>query len=88
VATDSQGLEGIDAGSLVKNITLVLVAMGLGSVLSTALSRHVTLPAYIGAMIVAAAIRNLDDATGWFRPSPRAIDVIGAVVLSLFLTMP
>ena len=43
--------------------------------------------AYIGAMLVAAAIRNLDDVTGWFGLSQRIIDDIGAVALSLFLVM-
>ncbi len=79
--------EDTEAYGALKNIALVLVAMGLGGLLSTWLSRYITLPAYIGAMIVAAAIRNLDDVTGWFRPSQRIIDDLGSVVLSLFLTM-
>ena len=47
----------------------------------------ITLPAYIGAMLVAAVIRNVDDATGWLGLSTRIIDVIGAVALSLFLVL-
>ena len=46
-----------------------------------------TLPAYIGAMLVAAAIRNLDDATGWFGLSHRFINAFGIVTLTLFLAM-
>jgi Na+/glutamate symporter len=38
-------------------------SMRLGSLLSAGLSRCLTLPGYIGAMIVAAALRNLDDVT-------------------------
>jgi ESS family glutamate:Na+ symporter len=38
-------------------------------------------------MLVAAAIRNFDDATGWLKLSIRIIDVIGAVALSLFLVL-
>ena len=46
-----------------------------------------TLPAYIGAMIVAAVIRNLDDATGLIGMSQRTIDDLGTVALALFLVM-
>jgi ESS family glutamate:Na+ symporter len=79
--------EDAEAYRLLKNIALILVAMWLGGLLSTWLSRYITLPAYIGAMIVAAAIRNLDDVTGWLGPSQRTIDDLGTVVLSLFLAM-
>jgi ESS family glutamate:Na+ symporter len=46
-----------------------------------------TLPAYIGAMIFAAVLRNLDDVTGWIGMSQRTIDDLGTVALSLFLVM-
>jgi ESS family glutamate:Na+ symporter len=46
-----------------------------------------TLPAYIGAMIVAAIIRNLDDATRIFGLSQRMIDDLGNAALALFLVM-
>jgi ESS family glutamate:Na+ symporter len=48
---------------------------------------NMTLPVYIGAMLVAAAIRNLDDVTGVFRLSQRVIDDLGTVALSFFLVM-
>jgi ESS family glutamate:Na+ symporter len=79
--------EDVEAYGLLKNMTLIVVAMGLGGLLSAWLSSYVTLPAYIGSMLVAAAIRNLDDVTGWFGGSQRIIDDLGTVVLSLFLTM-
>jgi ESS family glutamate:Na+ symporter len=47
----------------------------------------ITLPAYIGAMLVAAVIRNVDDGTGWFGLSHRVLDTIGAIALSLFLVL-
>jgi ESS family glutamate:Na+ symporter len=46
-----------------------------------------TLPAYIGAMLVAAVMRNVDNVTGWFGLSQRFINEFGAVVLSLFLVV-
>jgi glutamate:Na+ symporter, ESS family len=74
--------------AVLKNVVLILVAMWAGSWVSRGFSElGVTLPAYIGAMLTAAAIRNIDDATGWLGLSMRIIDVIGAVALSLFLVL-
>ena len=57
-----------------KNIVAILVAMWLGSWVSDGFAAlGATLPAYIGAMLVAAVIRNIDDATGWFNLSQRFI---------------
>lgn len=71
-----------------KSLTLVLIAMWLGSGVSQLIENAgVTMPAYVGALIVGAMLRNLDDATGWLRLSHRAIDTIGIVTLSLFLSM-
>jgi len=50
-------------------------------------SAGITLPAYIGAMLVAAAIRNLDDATNLIGLSRRMIDDIGSAALALFIAM-
>jgi ESS family glutamate:Na+ symporter len=47
----------------------------------------VTLPSYIGAMLVAAVLRNVDDRTGWFGLDTRWIGEFGAVTLSLFLVL-
>ena len=71
-----------------KSLTFVLVAMWIGSGVSHLIEQaDVTMPAYIGALVVGAAMRNLDDATGWLKLPHRAIDTIGAVALSLFLAM-
>ncbi len=48
---------------------------------------HFTLPAYIGAMFIAAVIRNFDDRTGWLRLSQGVIDDLGHASLSLFLVI-
>jgi len=77
---------------LLKTLAVLLVAVWLGGVLSAWLapilaSVKMALPAYIGAMLVAAAIRNVDDALGWIGLSQRAIDDLGNVALSLFLVM-
>jgi ESS family glutamate:Na+ symporter len=77
-----------EAFAPLKNLVAVLVAMWIGSWVSAGFAAlGLTLPAYIGAMLVAAAIRNLDDATGWFKLSHRFIAELGAVVLALFLVL-
>ena len=62
--------------------------MWMGSIVSGRLEAWgLTLPAYIGAMLVAAVIRNVDDATGIVGLSQRTIDDLGNVALSLFLVL-
>jgi ESS family glutamate:Na+ symporter len=68
-------------------IALVLCCMALGSVLSGWAARFVTLPAYIGAMLIAAIARNAFELTGVMRIAARTIDNIGTIALALFLTM-
>ena len=74
--------------ALIRNMIVLAVAMGIGSAVSPAIqSLGVTLPAYIGAMMVAAALRNLDDATGWLRIDQRAMEFVGNLALNIFLTV-
>jgi ESS family glutamate:Na+ symporter len=80
--------EDVEAYMLVKHIVLMLAAMWFGSWVSAWMAaRGLTLPAYIGAMIVAAVFRNIDDATRVVNVSQRTIDDLGNVALSLFLVM-
>jgi ESS family glutamate:Na+ symporter len=73
---------------LLKGLVVILVAMWVGSWLSAWFtSLGLTLPAYIGAMLVAAAIRNLDDVTRLIGLSPRLMDDLGNVALSMFLVL-
>jgi ESS family glutamate:Na+ symporter len=73
---------------LLKSVVALLVAMWLGSYISKGFTLlDITLPPYIGAMVAAAVIRNLDDGFGWFGLSHRVLDSIGAIALSLFLSM-
>jgi glutamate:Na+ symporter, ESS family len=77
-----------DARLVLKTIVIVLLAMWIGSGISQLITEAgVTLPEYIGAMLVAAGIRNIDDRTRWVGLSHRALDLLGAVALSLFLVM-
>ncbi len=74
--------------ALVRNMIVLAVAMGIGSAVSPLIqSLGVTLPAYIGAMMVAAMMRNVDDATGWFRIDQRQMEFVGNLALNIFLTV-
>ncbi len=80
--------EDVESYGLLKALVLILAAMWAGSWLSAWFtSMGVTLPAYIGAMIVAAVIRNVDDVTKLIGVSQRTIDDLGGTALSLFLVM-
>lgn len=80
--------EDKESYALLKALVVILVAMWLGSGVSRGFAAAgITLPAYIGAMLVAAVLRNLDDATGWLGLSQRVIDDLGSVSLSLFLVL-
>jgi glutamate:Na+ symporter, ESS family len=60
----------------------------LGSLVSAYIqSLKITLPAYIGAMLVASVLRNVDDATGWFRIDQRAMEFAGNLALNIFLVV-
>jgi ESS family glutamate:Na+ symporter len=77
---------------LTKTVMLIAVAMGLGSILTSYLdpwlkSHGFALPAYIGAMIAASAIRNFDDATGWLQISQHTVDTVGEIALNVFIVM-
>jgi ESS family glutamate:Na+ symporter len=73
---------------LVRNVVILALAMGMGSVVSRFIqSLGITLPAYIGAMLVASVLRNLDDAAGWLRIDQRAMEFMGNVALNIFLTV-
>ncbi len=77
-----------DAWPVLRNLVAILVAIWVGHWVSRGFAAlGMTLPAYIGAMLLAAAIRNLDDATGWFGLSHRFINSFGIVTLTLFLVM-
>jgi ESS family glutamate:Na+ symporter len=74
--------------SLIRNLVVLALAMVLGSVVSGYIqSLGVTLPAYIGAMMVASVLRNVDDGTGWLRIDQRTMEFVGNLALNIFLVV-
>ena len=88
--------EDVESYGLLKALVLILVAMWAGSWVSAWITtldfngngvNDITLPAYIGAMLVAAVIRNFDDGTRLIGISQRTVDDLGGTALSLFLVL-
>lgn len=72
----------------VRNLVVLALAMGVGSVVSRGIqSLGITLPAYIGAMLVASVLRNLDDRTGWLRIDQKVMEFVGNLALNVFLVV-
>ena len=62
------------------------VTVGLGTLISALLTKTgMTFPVYIGAMIVAAVIRNIGESTGKIKVYMGEINDLGGICLSLFL---
>lgn len=77
-----------EEASLLQNIIVIGICMGLGSLIGLWFTAHeIVLPEYVGAMIVAAIARNLDDRFHFVGVSQRHADMIGSIALSLFIVM-
>jgi ESS family glutamate:Na+ symporter len=84
----TQEEDKVSGPHLMKNLAWVLVATGLGSALTNYLKKAgITLPPYLGAMLVAIIVRNVGDKTGKYTIDSKAIGMIGDITLALFITM-
>ena len=64
----------------------LILAVGLGTIISGLLTKTgLTFPIYIGAMIVAAIVRNVGEYSGKFDIYMGEINNLGGICLSLFL---
>ena len=83
---------GIDTTQENSDFTISLIntiiIMGLGGVVSFFIAKSgITLPAYIGAMIIGAVFRNVNDKTRWIKIDQNSIDFAGGIALNIFLTV-
>ena len=88
--SDERNQEGIisNSGNFVRGFMLLMFALGIGNFVGAKLTEltGLTFPGYIGAMLVAAVVRNVVDAI--YKEFPMdEIDVIGSMSLNLFLAM-
>ena len=74
--------------SLMRSLAVLALAMGLGSLVSSYIqSLGITMPGYIGAMLVASVLRNVDDGTRWLGIDQRAMEFMGNLALNIFLVV-
>ena len=86
-STDGK-VEMLSAKRILPSGFQVVIAMGIGSLISNFLSSlGMVLPPYIGAMFAASIMRNLSDYTGKFEIDLDIISVIGSFTLAMFLSM-
>ncbi len=91
-AAEKAKAERVDTDSFTNAAILLIVAAGLGTLLTAAFNRVVifgfkfTFPTYIGAMVIAAIIRNFCDSKRIVLPA-KALDIWGNVSLSIFLAI-
>ena len=78
--------ETFSATRFAKATYQIAIAMGLGTIISWALSKAgLTLPMYIGGMIIAVIMRNVGGRIKKVDIASKEIGVIGEVALSMFL---
>lgn len=85
-----------EENALLSSIIAIAVAMALGTLISGWLqtlslpwdsSKKLVLPSYIGAMMAAAILRNLDDRFQFMKLSQHHVDTIGNIALYIFIVM-
>ena len=77
----------LDGEKFTKAFFMILLAMFLGTYVSMFLGKFMTFPSYIGAMLVAAVIRNISDYTTKFNINYEEVRILEDVSLNLFLGM-
>ena len=74
----------MDADALMDAALYIVVAVGAGTIVSALIGKVLTMPAYIGAMLVGAVIRNVQESRGVKMPMGE-MGALGNICLSLFL---
>lgn len=73
----------------IKAFSMLFIAAGIGSIISMLIQKTgATFPSYIGAMLAAALLRNISDATqSSFGVLEDIVEILGNVSLALFLSL-
>jgi ESS family glutamate:Na+ symporter len=73
---------------LIETLLLIFGSMGVGFALYGWLgSGALTLPSFIWALLAGVVLRNLLSLSGLYQVDDRALELLGALALSLFLSM-
>lgn len=90
MSTKGQPLpEIVDTTGFLKMLALILLIMVAGRALSNYFTEVTgfSLPSYVGAMLVAVVVRNVNDGLKVVEIQEKSIDLISGASLGLFLTM-
>lgn len=80
--------ESLSPDTFIKHVLALILFVGLGTYISPLFSQMgVTLPIYIGSMVVAAMVRNIDDQFRIFKLKEETLEELGNVCLSVFIAM-
>lgn len=80
-------LINLDSDSLLKSAIIIVIAMGIGTIISKWFAdMEFTFPPYIGGMLAAAIIRNIYDFTNK-KLVIEGIEALGNICLAFFLSM-
>ena len=79
--------EKLSSLDVIKNVTVIVVCMALGTVVSGWIGKLIKMsfPTYVGAMFIAVIVRNLNEKFHWYNFSFGLVDGIGDVMLNLYL---
>lgn len=84
---DKKSIRELSEENIFRAVVLIIISMGVGSVIINFLKTlNITLPAYLGPMLVAAIFRNVLDGMGKGVPSEE-ISIIGNISLAVFLSI-
>lgn len=93
---DSEALHINESGNmerthmvLISNVTVMLVCMALGTVISAIVGKIIDLqfPTYVGAMFAAMIVRNINEWKPFYSFDFGLMDGIGNVMLNLYLSL-
>lgn len=82
--TVDENTGAMDEEDLMNAALYIVVAVGAGTIVSALIGKVLTMPAYIGAMLVGAVIRNVQESRGVKMPMGE-MGALGNICLSLFL---
>lgn len=79
----------VDTNAFLKMLALIILIMVIGRYLSTLFTDYTgfSLPSYVGAMLIAVIVRNINDALNIINIQEKSVDLISGASLGLFLTM-
>lgn len=86
-AQEEEKASRVDVNSFTTSMVLLIVAAGIGTYITLGFKKiGITLPVYIGGMIIAVLVRNICDASHKELPA-KALDIWGNVSLTIFLSI-